>query len=268
MAPVACASGQCVLFSAAAGLRDFGCGGLLSGLAPPAGRLSWLSSMELIRKLIDFILHIDGHLREIVANYGLWTYAVLFLIVFAETGLVVTPFLPGDSLLFAAGALCAPAESQLNVHLIALVLFLAAVLGDTVNYWVGARLGPAVFKREDSFLLRKKHLDRAHEFFLRYGGRAIVLARFVPIVRTFVPFVAGVGRMPYGRFIAYNVAGGFVWVYFFTYAGYFFGTHPVVQRNFKLVILAIIVLSVLPIVVEFWRSWRTRSSRTEDSASG
>jgi membrane protein YqaA with SNARE-associated domain len=131
----------------------------------------------------------------------------------------------------------------LNVHLIALVLFLAAVLGDTVNYWVGARLGPAVFKREDSFLLRKKHLDRAHEFFLRYGGRAIVLARFVPIVRTFVPFVAGVGRMPYGRFIAYNVAGGFVWVYFFTYAGYFFGTHPVVQRNFKLVILAIIVLS-------------------------
>lgn len=242
--------------------------GALSGLAPWVCCLSWLPSMELIRKLVDFILHIDLHLREIVANYGLWTYAVLFLIVFAETGLVVTPFLPGDSLLFAAGALCAPAESQLNVHLIALVLFVAAVLGDTVNYWVGSRLGPAVFKREDSFLLRKKHLDRAHEFFLRYGGRAIVLARFVPIVRTFVPFVAGVGCMPYGRFIAYNVAGGLVWVYFFTYAGYFFGTHPLVQRNFKLVILAIIVLSVLPIVVEFWRSWRARSTRANDSKSG
>lgn len=225
-------------------------------------------SMELIRKLVDFILHIDQHLREIVANYGLWTYGVLFLIVFAETGLVVTPFLPGDSLLFAAGALCAPVESQLNVHAIALLLFLAAVLGDTVNYWVGSKLGPAVFKREDSFLLRKKHLDRAHEFFVRYGGRAIVLARFVPIVRTFVPFVAGVGRMPYGRFFAYNVIGGFVWVYFFTYAGYFFGTHPLVQRNFKLVILAIIILSVVPIVWEFWREWRLQAARKRSGASG
>lgn len=214
--------------------------------------------MELIRKLIDFVLHIDQHLREIVANYGLWTYGVLFLIVFAETGLVVTPFLPGDSLLFAAGALCAPAESQLNVHGIALLLFLAAVLGDTVNYWVGSKLGPAVFKRDDSLFLRKKHLDRAHAFFVRYGGRAIVLARFVPIVRTFVPFVAGVGRMPYGRFFAYNVVGGFVWVFFFTYAGYFFGTHPLVQRNFKLVILMIIILSVIPIVWEFLREWRLR----------
>lgn len=211
---------------------------------------------DLIRKLIDFILHIDVHLKEIVASYGLWTYAVLFLIVFAETGLVVTPFLPGDSLLFAAGALCAPADSQLNVHAIAVLLFVAAFLGDTVNYWVGSRLGPAVFRRDDSIFLRKKHLERAHAFFVRYGGRAIILARFVPIVRTFVPFVAGVGRMPYGQFLFYNIVGGFVWVYFFTYAGYLFGTHPLVQRNFKLVILAIIVLSVLPIVFEIWRGWR------------
>lgn len=216
---------------------------------------------DLIRKLIDFILHIDVHLKEIVASYGLWTYAVLFLIVFAETGLVVTPFLPGDSLLFAAGALCAPEDSQLNVHAIAILLFIAAVLGDTVNYWVGSRLGPAVFRRDDSIFLRKKHLDRAHAFFVRYGGRAIILARFVPIVRTFVPFVAGVGRMPYGRFFFYNVLGGFIWVYFFTYAGFLFGTHPMVQKNFKLVILAIIVLSVLPIVFEFWRGWREQVAR-------
>ena len=216
---------------------------------------------DFIRKVIDFILHIDVHLREIVATYGVWTYAVLFLIVFAETGLVVTPFLPGDSLLFAAGALCAPADSQLNVHAIALLLFVAAILGDTVNYWIGSRLGPAVFKRDDSVFLRKKHLERAHGFFVRYGGRAIVLARFVPIVRTFVPFVAGVGRMRYGQFALYNVLGGFVWVYFFTYAGYFFGTHPLVQKNFKLVILAIVVLSILPIVIELWRGWRQEAVR-------
>lgn len=218
--------------------------------------------LELLQKLVSFVLHIDVHLREIVANYGLWTYAVLFVIVFAETGFVVTPFLPGDSLLFAAGALCAPAESQLDVHLVALVLFIAAVLGDTVNYWIGSRLGPKVFTREDSFLLRRKHLDRAHAFFEKYGGRAIILARFVPFVRTFVPFVAGVGSMTYRRFLAYNVIGGFVWIYFFTYAGYFFGTRPFVQKNFKLVIVAIIVLSLVPIVVEFIRARRGAKAGT------
>lgn len=215
--------------------------------------------LDLVRKLIDFVLHIDVHLKEIVASYGLWTYAVLFLIVFAETGFVVTPFLPGDSLLFAAGALCAPTDGQpsaMNVHALAALLFVAAVLGDTVNYWIGARLGPAVFRRDDSIFLRRKHLDRAHGFFLKYGGRAIVLARFVPIIRTFVPFVAGVGRMPYRRFLAYNILGGFVWIYVFTYAGYLFGAHPFVQRNFKLVIVAIIVLSVVPIVVELIRARR------------
>ncbi|MGH8017114.1 MAG: DedA family protein [Opitutaceae bacterium] len=211
---------------------------------------------DLIKKLVDFIIHIDRHLAEIIASYGAWTYAVLFLIVFAETGLVVTPFLPGDSLLFAAGAFCAKPETGLNVHAMALLLFVAAVAGDSVNYYIGSKIGPAVFRREDSMFLRRKHLDRAHAFFERYGGRAIIFARFVPIVRTFVPFVAGVGQMTYARFFAFNVIGGFVWVYFFTYAGYIFGNQPFVQRNFKLVILAIIILSVVPMIVSAWREWR------------
>jgi membrane-associated protein len=217
--------------------------------------------LDLIRQLIDFILHIDAHLKEIVANYGMWTYVVLFLIIFAETGLVVTPFLPGDSLLFAAGALCAPVESQLNVHLLAVLLFVAAVLGDTVNYWIGAKVGPAVFNREDSIFLRKHHLERAHAFFQKYGGRALVFARFVPIVRTFVPFVAGVGQMSYPRFLSYNIIGGFIWIYLFTYAGYFFGTRPWVEKNFKLVIVAIIILSILPAIIEFWRARRESAAK-------
>ena len=217
--------------------------------------------IDLIKKLIDFILHIDLHLAEIIRDYGIWTYAVLFLIIFAETGLVVTPFLPGDSLLFAAGAFCAKPETGLNVHLMALLLFVAAVIGDTLNYWVGAKLGPAVFKREDSVFLRRKHLDRAHAFFEKYGGRAIILARFVPIVRTFVPFVAGVGKMTYSRFIAYNVIGAFVWIYFFIYAGFMFGNQPFVQKNFKIVILAIIVISVVPIFIELFREWRKSGAK-------
>jgi membrane-associated protein len=217
---------------------------------------------DLIKKLVDFILHIDRHLAEIIADYGVWTYVILFLIIFAETGLVVMPLLPGDSLLFAAGAFCAKPETGLNVHLMAFLLFVAAVIGDTLNYWIGAKVGPAVFNREDSIWLRKKHLQRAHEFFEKYGGRAIILARFVPIVRTFVPFIAGVGAMTYPRFIAYNVIGGFIWIYFFTYAGYLFGNQPFVQKNFKLVILAIIILSVLPMVVEFIREWRKSRSKT------
>ena len=212
--------------------------------------------IDLVKKLIDFILHIDVHLAEIIREYGTWTYVILFLIIFAETGLVVAPFLPGDSLLFAAGALCAKPEMGLNVHLMALLLFAAAVIGDTLNYWIGSKIGPAVFKREDSIFLRKKHLERAHAFFEKYGGRAIILARFVPFVRTFVPFVAGVGQMTYSRFLAYNVIGGFIWIYFFTYAGFFFGELPFVQKNFKLVILAIIIISVLPIVWETVRALR------------
>lgn len=212
--------------------------------------------IDLIKGLIDFILHIDKHLAEIIAQYGVWTYALLFAIIFAETGFVVTPFLPGDSLLFAAGAFSAKPETGLNVHLMAFLLFVAAVAGDTVNYWIGAKIGPKVFKREDSRWLRKKHLERAHAFFEKYGGRAIILARFVPIVRTFVPFVAGIGKMTYRHFIAYNIIGGFVWIYFFIYAGYFFGGQPFIQKNFKLVIIAIIVISVIPIVVEFIRARR------------
>jgi len=217
---------------------------------------------DLLKKLVDFIIHIDRHLAEIIASYGLWTYGVLFLIIFAETGLVVMPLLPGDSLLFAAGAFCAKPETGLNVHLMAGLLFVAAFLGDTLNYWVGRKVGPAVFKREDSIWLRKKHLDKAHAFFEKYGGRAVILARFVPIVRTFVPFIAGVGSMTYPRFMAYNLIGGFVWIYFFTYAGFMFGNQPFVQKNFKLVILAIIILSVLPIVVEFFREWQKSRKAT------
>jgi len=212
--------------------------------------------IDAIKHLIDFILHIDIHLKDIVEQYGTGAYAVLALIVFAETGLVVTPFLPGDSLLFAAGALASPTESQLNVHVLALLLLTCAVAGDSVNYWLGSRIGPAVFKREDSMFLRKKHLERAHVFFERYGGRAIILARFVPIVRTFVPFVAGAGSMHYRHFMLYNVIGGFAWVYFFTYAGFFFGSHPFIQDNFKLVILAIVALSIIPMLVEGIQAWR------------
>ena len=220
--------------------------------------------LDLIKKLVDFILHIDRHLAEIIADYGVWTYGVLFAIIFAETGLVVTPFLPGDSLLFAAGAFCAKPETGLNVHLMALLLFTAAVLGDTLNYWVGAKIGPAVFKREDSRLLRKKHLERAHAFFEKYGGRAIILARFVPIVRTFVPFVAGAGQMTYSHFIAYNVLGGFAWIGLFVYSGFWFGNRPFVQSNFKLVILAIIILSILPMLFEAWRAWKeSRAARAQ-----
>jgi membrane-associated protein len=217
-----------------------------------------LGLLELGRRVVDFVLHVDRHLAEIVSNCGAWTYGILFLIIFAETGLVVMPLLPGDSLLFAAGAICALPESGLNVHLLALLLWAAAFLGDTVNYWIGRRLGPAVFRREDSIWLRRRHLERAHEFFEKYGGRAVILARFVPIVRTFVPFVAGVGAMTYRRFLVYNAVGGLFWIYGFLYLGYFFGNLPVVKKNFGLVILAIIVLSIVPMVVEFGRAWLKR----------
>ena len=222
--------------------------------------------IDLFKKLIDFILHIDAHLTEIIRDYGVWTYGLLFLIIFAETGLVVMPLLPGDSLLFAAGALAALPSSGLGVHLLAFLLFIAAVLGDSLNYWIGGKIGPAVFKREDSIWLRKKHLDRAHAFFEKYGGRAIILARFVPIVRTFVPFVAGVGAMTYRRFLAFNVIGGFLWIYAFTYLGFFFGNLPAVKKNFGLVILAIIAVSLAPIVIEAARAWLAPRAKTTGSA--
>lgn len=221
---------------------------------------------SLIRQLLDFILHIDAHLAHLIAQYGAWTYALLFAIIFAETGFVITPFLPGDSLLFAAGALSAKPDTQLNVHLLSALLWAAAVLGDSLNYWLGSKVGPKVFTREDSLLLRKKHLERARVFFEKYGGRAIILARFVPIVRTFVPFVAGIGKMNYARFIAYNVVGGFLWIYAFTYAGYCFGGLEIVKRNFHAVIIAIILISALPVAWEFWRNhpWRAKTTPTEN----
>ncbi|XBS68654.1 DedA family protein [Acerihabitans sp. KWT182] len=212
--------------------------------------------MEFIHFVVDFILHIDVHLAELVAQYGIWVYAILFLILFCETGLVVTPFLPGDSLLFVAGALAALPTNSLDVHLMALLLACAAVMGDAVNYTVGRLFGEKLFSRPDSRVFRRSYLDKTHEFYARHGGKTIILARFVPIVRTFAPFVAGMGHMSYRHFALFNITGGVLWVGLFTYAGYLFGDLPVVQRNLNLLIVAIIVLSVLPGVIEVWRHRR------------
>jgi membrane-associated protein len=206
--------------------------------------------------LIDFVLHFDRHLKEFVDLYGVWVYAFLFLIIFAETGLVVTPFLPGDSLLFAAGALAA--NGAFNIWILVPLLIVAAVLGDAVNYAVGNAVGPRVFTSVDrtSFLhraLNRDHLAKAHAFFEKYGGKAIILGRFVPIVRTFVPFVAGAGTMTYSTFGLYNITGGIIWVGICTLAGYAFGNVPIVQENFTLVALGIVFVSLLPILVEYLR---------------
>ena len=207
-------------------------------------------------EFIDLFLHLDKHLNEWAGMLGYWLYAVLFLIVFCETGLVVMPFLPGDSLLFAVGALISVPESPLSLPVMFAVLFGAAVLGDAVNYAIGYRVGPRVFASDTSRLLNKEHLVRTQRFYEKYGGKTIILARFMPIVRTFAPFVAGIGRMNYGRFAAYNVTGGFFWVAAFLFGGYVFGEMPVVKDNFHIVILAIIVISVLPPIVEFMRARR------------
>jgi membrane-associated protein len=212
--------------------------------------------VELIQTAIDLFLHLDRHLAELTQALGPWIYFLLFAIVFCETGLVVTPFLPGDSLLFAIGALASIPDSGLSLSLIAALLIAAAILGDAVNYAVGAYVGPRVFASEESRWLNKKHLLRTHEFYEKYGGKTIILARFVPIVRTFAPFVAGVGSMTYARFALYNVTGAIAWVLSFLLAGYFFGQLPVVKEYFHLVIVAIIVISVMPMVVEFVRARR------------
>jgi membrane-associated protein len=214
----------------------------------------------MIHRLIDLFLHLDQHLTQGVATLGAWFYAVLFLVIFCETGLVVTPFLPGDSLLFAVGALAAAQGSTLSLPLLAVLLLVAAIAGDALNYLIGHAVGPRVFKREDTWWLHKKHLMRAHEFYERYGSKTIILARFVPIVRTFAPFVAGIGRMPYRRFVVWNVLGGLVWVETFLFAGYFFGNQPVIKRNFHYVIVAIILISLVPIVVEALRARRQAAS--------
>ena len=212
--------------------------------------------MEFLHFLVDFILHIDVHLAELVAQYGVWIYAILFLILFCETGLVVTPFLPGDSLLFVAGALAALPGNDLNVHLMVTLLVTAAILGDAVNYTIGRLFGERLFSNPDSKIFRRSYLDKTHAFYARHGGKTIILARFVPIVRTFAPFVAGMGHMSYRHFALFNVTGALLWVLLFSYAGYLFGDLPVVQENLKLLIVGIILVSVLPGVIEVWRHRR------------
>ena len=211
--------------------------------------------MDLLASFFDLILHLDRHLLELAQNYGVWVYAVLFLIVFLETGVVVTPFLPGDSLLFVAGTIAAAGE--LNIHALVLLLIAAAIAGDSLNYAIGRYLGPRVFRFDDSRFFKRAYVDRTHAFFERHGGKAIILARFVPIVRTYAPFVAGIGAMRYRRFLMFNVTGAVLWVALLAYAGFFFGNLPLVKNNLTAVILGIIVLSIMPGIIEFWRAKRT-----------
>jgi membrane-associated protein len=217
--------------------------------------------MELLAAAVDFFLHIDQHLLDLASAYGAWIYGILFLIVFLETGVVVTPLLPGDSLLFAAGALAA--AGVLDIRIVIAVLTAAAIIGDNMNYWIGRTVGPRVFT-ETSRWLKREHLLRTQHFYEKHGGKTVVIARFVPIVRTFAPFVAGVGRMRYGRFLAFDVAGGFLWVWGFGLLGYFFGNRPVVKENFGLAIIAVIVISLLPVVFEALRA-RAMQKRTSVS---
>ncbi|HEX7974680.1 MAG TPA: DedA family protein [Anaerolineales bacterium] len=222
--------------------------------------------MEFIKTLIDLFLNLDKHLSTVISNYGAWTYILLFFVIFMETGFVVTPFLPGDSLLFAAGTFASPAlGSALHIGVLWVLLCIAAVAGDTVNYWIGHLIGPRAFSGNIRFL-KKEYLDRTHGFFEKYGGKTIIIARFIPIIRTFAPFVAGVGEMSYWHFISYNLIGGVAWVSLFTFGGYFFGSLPFVKNNFSLVVLAIIFLSVLPAVWEVVRSRMHPSSTPEVEA--
>ena len=215
--------------------------------------------MEMIKTVFDIFMHLDRHLVSVIQDYGVWTYLILFLIIFCETGLVVTPILPGDSLLFAAGALAA--NGALDVLWLFGLLTVAAVAGDTLNYWIGHYLGPKVFHKKDVRFLNREYLDRTHRFYEKHGGKTIIIARFMPIIRTFAPFVAGIGKMTYIRFIGYNVSGGILWIASFVFGGYYFGNIPMVKRNFTLVIVAIIVLSVMPGVIEFLRH-RLKASKT------
>jgi len=213
--------------------------------------------MELVQYAVDLFLHLDKHLEAVTQSYGSWTYLILFCIIFMETGLVVTPFLPGDSLLFGAGALAS--LGTLNPLLLFVLLGAAAILGDTVNYWIGMFLGPKLVRGDHPRLIKKNVRDRTHAFFEKYGGKTIILARFVPIVRTFAPFVAGIGAMTYSKFIAYNIIGGLAWVAICTSAGYYFGQMKVVKNNFSLVVLAIIFLSILPGIIEYVKHRREKA---------
>ena len=210
--------------------------------------------MEFFSFIIDFILHIDQHLTELAAQYGVWIYGILFLIIFCETGLVVMPLLPGDSLLFAAGSIAA--IGKMNIHLMVVLLIIAAILGDAVNFMVGKFFGEKLFANPNSKIFKQSHLQKTQQFYAKHGGKTIILARFIPIVRTFAPFVAGMGHMSYHHFLAYNVIGGVLWVTIFSYLGYFFGNLPIVKDNLSLVLVAIIVLSILPGIVEIIRHKR------------
>ena len=223
--------------------------------------------MGFIPDLLEIILHLDRHLFDLCSQYGVWVYAILFVIVFCETGLVVTPFLPGDSLLFAVGSLAAINALDLSTSIVLLIL--AAVLGDTVNYWIGNYVGPKIFQKESSRLLNKEYLVRTHQFYEKHGGKTIIIARFLPIIRTFAPFVAGIGSMTYRRFLLFNVVGGALWVLLFIPAGYFFGSVPFVKNNFSLVIIALVLIPGIPTLVEVVRmQLRKRRAKTEtDSKS-
>ena len=218
--------------------------------------------MDLVKYGLDIIVHFDKHLGLVIQHYGFWTHLLLFVIIFCETGLVITPFLPGDSLLFAAGAFAA--LGSLDLTWLAFSLPLAAMIGDSSNYWIGRITGPKVFSSGESRLLNRKHLERTHEFYLKYGGKTVIIARFMPIVRTFAPFVAGVGAMAYRRFIVYSIGGSIGWVLVFILGGYFFGNIPVVKANFTLVILAIIVISLLPGIIEYVRGRRREGASASD----
>jgi len=207
--------------------------------------------MELLQSFVDFLLHIDVHINDLISGYGMWTYAILFAIIFSETGLVVAPFLPGDSLLFAVGAFAA--SGSLDSFWLFASLSIAAILGNTANYWIGYYVGPNLLRKKEIRFLNRKYLENAHRFYEKHGAKTIVIARFMPILRTFAPFVAGLGFMTYGRFMTYNIIAGVAWVGVFVYSGYFFGNIPSVKSNFSLVIGAIIVISMLPAVIEFLR---------------
>ncbi len=210
--------------------------------------------MEFFQSFVDVILHLDAHLKELVSQYGLLTYGILFLIVFAETGFVVTPFLPGDSLLFAAGAISA--LESLNIFGVLVLLIVAAILGDTANYWIGHFFGRKIVDNPRIKFINQEHIDKTEQFYKKYGGKTIILARFVPVVRTFAPFVAGVGTMDYGKFVMYNIVGGIIWVTLFTLAGYFFGNLGFIQKNFHYAIFAIIGLSIIPMIYEYIQARR------------
>jgi membrane-associated protein len=213
--------------------------------------------MDIIINLIDFFIHLDKYLPIIIQSFGIWAYVIVFLVVFCETGLVVTPVLPGDSLLFALGAIAA--QGALNIEALCVLLCVAAILGDTVNYAIGHYIGPKVFQYEDGRFFKKEYLLKTHQFYEKHGGKTIVIARFMPIIRTFAPFVAGVGAMSYSKFILFNISGGIAWVCLFLLGGYFFGNIPSVKNNFTVVIIAIVIISVLPGVFEYWRQRRNAS---------